>query len=205
MADPSDPTSDQLALAKAGDVEAMTALFHEHRARLKRIVDIRLDPRVATRVDASDVLQDTFLDMCNRVEEFTRGDLPFFLWVRLKLGHRLTDLHRFHLRHRRTVAREVSIHRAAMPAASTASLASQLLGRATTASKAVMKTEQAAQLQRVLNSMGETDREVLVLRHFEDLSNAETAQVLEISQNAASNRYVRALKRLKLAMDVIQP
>ena len=204
MEGPSDTSIDQLALAKAGDVDAITALFHEHRARLKRIVEIRLDPRVAARVDASDVLQDTFLDLCNRVDEFTTGDLPFFLWVRLKLGHRLTDLHRFHLRHRRTVAREVSIHRAVMPAASTASLASQLLGRITSASNALMKTEQAAQLQQVLNSMDEIDREVLVLRHFEDLSNAETAQVLEISQNAASNRYVRALKRLKVAMDTIQ-
>ena len=106
--------------------------------------------------------------------------------------------HRFHLgTQKRSARREISLFRGAMPLASSASLASKLLGRATSASNAAMRAEARVRVQEVLNSMDEIDREVLVLRHFEDLSNAETATLLGISQNAASNRHVRALKRLK--------
>ena len=202
MDDPTDIASGLLQQAKSGDLSAVGRLFDQHRARLRRIIEIRLDPRLEARIDPSDVLQEAYVDLHNRIHEFMDGDLPFFLWVRLKIGHRLTDLHRFHLRHKRDAGREVSIARATMPAASSVAIASQLLGRLTSVSQAAIREEFLAHVQNVLNTMDEIDREVIVLRHFEDLSNAETAQVLEISQNAASNRYVRALRRLKSAMDV---
>ena len=201
--DSSTGTSESALLerAKAGDTAAVGHLFDRHRARLRRLVDIRLDPRLAGRLDPSDVLQDVYVDLHTRTVEYETGDLPFFLWLRLKVGHRLVDLHRFHLgAQMRDAGREISLHRGPIPLASTASLASQLLGRLTTASDAVVRAENRLRVQDALNSMDAIDREVLVLRHFEDLTNAETATVLSISQKAASNRYVRALRRLKDAL-----
>ena len=114
---------------------------------------------------------------------------------------RLIDLHRFHLgAQKRSARREISLFRGAMPMASSASLASKLLGKTTSVSNAAMRAEARVRVQEALNGMEDIDREVLVLRHFEDLSNVETATLLGISQNAASNRYVRALKRFKEAL-----
>jgi len=197
-----DVESDQLIRrAKMGDVAAVGILLEHYRARLKRIIQIRIDPRLQGRIDPSDVLQDTYIDVHNRIGELTDGDLPFFLWLRLKLAHRLTDLHRFHFRKKRHSAGEVSIAGAAMPNASSASVASLLVGALTSPSDAAARAEAAERIEAVLNSMDEVDREVIVLRHFEDLSNSETATVLNLSQNAASNRYVRALRKLKASLD----
>lgn len=202
MAGVSEPDSQLLRAAKRGEADAAAKLFDRHRSRLRRVVEIRLDQRLSGRIDPSDVLQDVFIDVHQRIHEFEQGDLPFFLWLRLKVGHRLTDLHRFHLgAQKRTVTREVSLHRGPLPIASSASLASQLLGKLTSATNAAIRAETRLRIQEVLNSMEEIDREVLVLRHFEDLSNSETAQVLALSKTAASNRYVRALRRMKEAID----
>ncbi|MEM9412010.1 MAG: sigma-70 family RNA polymerase sigma factor [Planctomycetota bacterium] len=191
--------------AKRGDQNAIAELFAQHRQRLKTIIEIRMDPRLAGRVDPSDVLQETYIDVNNLIHEFRDGDLPFFLWLRLKVGHRLSYLHRYHLAtQKRTAFREISLVTGPMPAASSISLASQLMGRITTASNAAIRAETRLRLQEALNKMSEIDREVLVLRHFEDLTNIETAQVLKISQTAASNRYIRALKKLKDVMTPIE-
>jgi RNA polymerase sigma-70 factor (ECF subfamily) len=192
-----------LEAAKRGEAEALAQLINLHRDRLRRMVEIRLDDRLAGRIDPSDVLQEAFLDVQKRIHELRDTALPFFLWLRLKVGNRLIDLHRFHLGARRSVRREVSLQRGAMPMASSASLASQLFGKVTSASNAAMRAEARLRVQEVLNGMDDIDREVLVLRHFEDLSNVETAAVLNISQNAASNRYVRALRRLKEALAAV--
>ena len=189
---------DLVERAKQGDTEAVAALFNEHRNRLRRMIEIRMDPRLAGRIDPSDILQETYVDLHKLLHEFKEGDLPFFLWLRLKVGHRLTHAHRFHLgAQKRSAFREVSLVNGPFPAASSVSLASQLMGRFTSASNAAMRAETRLKLQEALNQMDEIDREVLVLRHFEELTNAETAQLLSISPNAASNRYVRALTRLK--------
>lgn len=199
---PYDGQSELLRRAKGGELAAVAALFELHRKRLRRLIEIRLDGRLAGRVDPSDVLQDTFVDIQHRIQEYEEGDLPFYLWLRLRVGNRLTDLHRFHLRsQRRSAQREVSLCRGAMPWASSASLASQLLGKISTPSNAAIRAEMCARVQDALNGMEVIDREVLVLRHFEDLSNRETARVLGISPSAASNRYVRALGRLKSVID----
>ncbi|MEZ6135002.1 MAG: sigma-70 family RNA polymerase sigma factor [Pirellulaceae bacterium] len=190
-----------LERAKAGDTAAVGKLFDRHRDRLKRLVQLRLDSRLARRLDPSDVLQDVYVDLHTRIVEYETSDLPFFLWLRLKVGHRLVDLHRYHLgAQKRDAGREISLHRGPIPLASTASLASQLMGRLTSASNAVVRAENRLRVQDALNSMDTIDREVLVLRHFEDLTNSEVATVLAISQKAASNRYVRALRRLRAAL-----
>ena len=194
-------TEKLLDRVRDGDQNAIAELFAEHRRRLRTMIEIRMDPRLAGRVDPSDVLQDAYIDINNLIHEFREGDLPFFLWLRLKVGHRLSYLHRYHLgTKKRSAFREVSLVTGPMPAASSISLASQLMGRVTTASNAAIRAETRLRLQEALNKMDEIDREVLVLRHFEDLTNIETAQVFQISQTAASNRYIRALKKLKDVM-----
>ena len=124
--------------------------------------------------------------------------MPFYLWLRSLTGQKLIDMHRQHLGAKmRDAAQEVSLYRGALPQASSVSLAAQLLGRLTSASRAAIRAETQIRVQEALNSMDPMDREVLTLRHFEMLSNEEAAQVLGLSKSAASNRYIRALKRMK--------
>jgi RNA polymerase sigma-70 factor (ECF subfamily) len=190
--EPSDP-------APPADVEALTALFVRHRERLRRMVRLRLDRRLLGRVDPSDVLQEAYLDIARRAEEYLENPtMPPFLWLRFLTAQKLAALHRQHLgAQARDAGREVSLHRGALPQATSISIAHQLLGRLTSASQAAIRAELQTRLQVVLNGMDPVDREVLALRHFEELSNAETAEVLGLQKSAASNRYIRALRRLK--------
>jgi RNA polymerase sigma-70 factor (ECF subfamily) len=201
MSDPAgDVNQEILQSALAGDESALAALFDAYRDRLKRMIRLRLDRRLSGRVDSSDVLQEAYLDVRKRIAEYARDPaaMPFHLWLRLIAGQRLTDVHRFHLGSQmRDAGMEVSLHRGPYPQASSVSLAAQLLGRMTSASKAAIRAEHKLIVQEALNGMDPIDREVLALRHFEHLSNDETAQVLGLSKSAASNRYIRALKRLK--------
>jgi RNA polymerase sigma-70 factor (ECF subfamily) len=188
-----------LERALGGDCGALAELFEGYRGRLEQMVRLRLDRRLQGRLDPADVLQEAYLDVARRFPEY-RADpaLPFFLWLRLLTGQRLVDLHRQHLGTKmRDAGLEVSLHRGHFPRASSASLAELLLGRLTTASRAAIRAETQRRVQEALNSMDPIDREVLVLRHFEMLSNEETAQVLGLKPSAASNRHLRALKRLK--------
>lgn len=188
--------------ARGGDRDALNQLFERHRARLRRMVDMRLDSRLQARIDASDVIQEAYLEVVERLPEyFDAPRLPFFLWLRLIVGERMMKLHRAHLGTRmRDVGREISLYRGALPAASSAALAAQLLGKYTSPTQAAVRAERMLRLQEALNSLEEMDREVLTLRHFEELSVAETAQVLDIGISAAAKRYVRALKRLKVIL-----
>jgi RNA polymerase sigma-70 factor (ECF subfamily) len=184
---------------RAGDQQALDDLFARHRGRLRRMVEMRLDWRLQARIDASDVLQEAFLEVATRLEEYLDNPaLPLFLWLRLIVGERLTRLHRHHLGVKmRDAGREVSLYREALPAASSAALAAQLLGKHTSPTQAAVRAERMLRLQEALNSLDPIDREVLSLRHFEELTRAETARVLGIEEAAAAKRYVRALKRLK--------
>jgi RNA polymerase sigma-70 factor, ECF subfamily len=195
-----DDTSLLFRRALAGDESALASLFDGHRERLRRMIRLRLDRRLSGRVDSSDVLQEAYLEVRKRIAEYARDTaaLPFPLWLRLMAGQKLTDIHRFHLgTQMRDAGQEVSLHRGPFPQASSISLAAQLLGRLTSASKAAIRAEHKLIVQEALNGMDPIDREVLTLRHFEHLSNDETALVLGLSKSAASNRYIRALKRLK--------
>ena len=192
-------TDDLLQKARTGDAAALGALFAHHRDRLRQMVRLRLDRRLQGRVDPSDVLQDAYLDLAARLPDYARErPMPTYLWLRLVTGQRLAQVHRQHLgAAMRDAGREVSLYRGALPQASSASLAAQLLGRFTTASQAAIRAERQLQLQEILNGLDELDREILALRHFEGLSNGEAAQVLGLSKTAANNRYIRALGRLR--------
>ena len=191
-----------LRRAAAGARGALDALFATHQKRLKQMIRLRLSPRLRGRVDASDVFQDACLDAARRIDEYLRQpEAPFFLWLRQITGQRLIDVHRRHLgAGRRDAGREVCLHGGSLPAATSESLAAQLLGHLTTPSQAAVKAEMRTRLQDVLNGMDPVDREVLALRHFEHLDNAETARTLGISESGASSRYVRALRRLRSAL-----
>jgi RNA polymerase sigma-70 factor (ECF subfamily) len=199
MGQDSDDSEELLRRAAAGDQAALAALWERHRARLRQMVRLRLDRRLQGRVDPSDILQEAYLDLADRLPDYARDrPMPTYLWLRLVTGQRLGQIHRQHLgAAMRDAGREVSLYRGALPAASSASLAARLLGRFTTASQAAVRAERQVQLQEVLNGMEALDREILALRHFEGLSNGESAEVLGLSKTAANNRYIRALGRLR--------
>lgn len=195
----SSETMDLIQRARSGDEDALNAIFARHRDRLRRMVEIRLDRRLAGRVDASDVIQEAYLEVAQRLEGYLRDpQLPLFVWLRLVLGERLIKLHRQHLgTQMRDAGREVSLFREALPAASSAALAAQLLGKLTSPTQATIRAERLLRLQEALNTLDPMDREILALRHFEELTRAEAAQVLGIEEGAAAKRYIRALRRLK--------
>jgi RNA polymerase sigma-70 factor (ECF subfamily) len=188
-----------LARAAEDDAAAVGRLFELHRDRLRRLVHLRMDHRLRGRLDPSDVLQDAFLEYARSLPEYVKNpEAPFYLWLRCITGRKLQALHRRHLGTRmRDAGREVSLHRGTFPEASSVSLAAQLLGKLTAPSQAMLRAELQLHVQQALNEMEPVDREVLALRHYEQLNNQETAQVLGLSEAAASIRFIRALRRLK--------
>jgi RNA polymerase sigma-70 factor, ECF subfamily len=191
--------SSLLQQIKDGNEHALVELFTRHRDRLKRMVRIRLDRRLQGRVDPSDVIQEAHIEVLRRAGEYVQNPaMPAFLWLRFLTGERLLHVHRRHLGTlMRDAGMEVSLQQGALPQATSISLAALLLGRLTSPTRAAQRAEMQLRLQTVLNQMDPIDREVLTLRHFEELSNSETARVLGLEKTAASNRYIRALKRLK--------
>jgi RNA polymerase sigma-70 factor (ECF subfamily) len=196
---------DLIRRAAGGDAGALAELWGRHHGRLRRMVALRLDRRLQGRVDPSDVLQEAYLDLSDRVPDYARDrPMPAYLWMRLVAGQRLMQVHRRHLGAAiRDAGREVSLHRGPLPPASSASLAAHLLGRVTSASEAAVRAERRLQLQEALNAMDPADREVLALRHFEELTNGEVATLLGLAKTAASNRYIRALGRLRSLLEAI--
>jgi RNA polymerase sigma-70 factor (ECF subfamily) len=199
--DPDD--SELIGGAAAGDNGALAALWERHRDRLRQMIRLRLDRRLQSRVDPSDVLQEAYLDLAARLPDYARDRaMPIFLWLRLIAGQRLMQVHRRHLgTELRDAGREISIHHGAMPQASSASLAARLLGHFTTASQAAVKAERRLRLQQAINEMDHIDREIIALRHFEELTNGEAAEILGLSKATASKRYVRALTRLQAILE----
>jgi RNA polymerase sigma-70 factor (ECF subfamily) len=155
-----------------------------------RMVRLRLNRQLQGRIDDSDILQEALLEAAKRLPEYLADKpLPFFIWLRHITGQKLIDAHRRHLGDNiRDAAHEISLHRGAMPAASSASLAAQLLGRLISPSQAAIKAEAGLRVQKVLNGMDPIDREALALRHFEQLNNAEVATTLGINESTASSR-----------------
>jgi RNA polymerase sigma-70 factor (ECF subfamily) len=193
----------QLERAREGDRSAVGALFEGHRVRLERMVRLRLHPRLRGRVDEADIVQDTFLEAARRIDHYLeRAAMPFFLWLRFLANQRLQALCREHLGTlKRDARREISIDNGTYPEASSEAIAAQLLGKLTTPSQAAVRAEMKARLTASLESMDPGDREIIALRHFEELAHAEAAQLLGIDESAASRRYLRAIKRLKEILD----
>jgi RNA polymerase sigma-70 factor (ECF subfamily) len=185
--------------AASGDPGSWAELMARYRSRLRWMVSFRLDPRLQGRVDPSDVVQEVCLEAWQHLGSYVKQpDTPFFLWLRAVAGHKLGDLHRHHLgAQMRDARREVSLNHRSLPEATSAALAAQLLGRLTRPSEAAIRAERKVQLQTALDAMDPIDREVLALRHFEQLTVSEAAAALGIKEKAAGMRYVRALRRLK--------
>jgi RNA polymerase sigma-70 factor, ECF subfamily len=198
-ADSSSEPDRLLQRAAGGDEESWGTLLTRHEERLRRMVAFRMDQRLQGRIDPLDVIQDAYLEASQHRAEYLRQPaIPFLLWLRGIVGNKLRELHRRHLgTQMRDAGRDVSLFRGTMPEATSAALAAQLLGHATRPSEAAVRAEAKNFLQAALNAMDPIDREVLALRHFEQLTPAETAQVLGIKEKAAGMRYVRAIKRLK--------
>lgn len=206
MSGPGSDTSITLARrAMDGDPAGWDALIGRVEGRLRRMVAARLDPRLRGRFDPSDVLQDAYFEASARLGEYVREPkLPFFLWMRQMTGHFLGRLHRDHLgRQCRDAAREVPLDRIDTPDASSAALAGLLVGREGRPSELAVQAERRRRVRELLEGMQRLDREVLALRHFEQLSRAEAAAVLGISEAAVAKRYLRALERLRESMDAL--
>ena len=183
---------------RQGEAAAMAELFARHRPRLWRMVHFRLSRQLHGRVDADDVLQEAYLAAARRIEHYAKGGFTSaFLWLRVVVQQTLVDVHRRHLgAAKRDAGREVALY-GHYPQATSASLAIQLVGDWTSPSQAAARGELLDRVQAAIASMNPLDQEILALRHFEELTNAEAAQSLGIEPKAASIRYVRALQRLK--------
>jgi RNA polymerase sigma-70 factor (ECF subfamily) len=191
--------SELVRRAVSGDQAAFSDLLARHRERLRRMVALRLDCRLRGRVDASDIIQDAYMDAAAGLPEYARrGEMSFFLWLRWLTGMKIHAAHRKHLGFQvRDAGREISLERGVMPQATSAAIAARLIGRLTSASAIAMRQERKVRLQEALEAMDPIDREILVLRHFEELTNGEAAQSLGIQESAASKRYIRALRKIK--------
>jgi RNA polymerase sigma-70 factor (ECF subfamily) len=199
---PTDNSSSTLRIlteSLAGDSQAWSRLIEKNEPRLMRMITLRLDQRLHRRIDSADVLQETYIEAWSHLSEYlSEPKVSFFVWLRSIAGHKLMSLHRRHLgANRRDARREVSLYRGALPETTSAALAAQLIDRFTRPSEEAMLAELRLRLETALDRLEPIDREVLALRHFEHLTNVEVAEALGIATTAASNRYVRALKRLR--------
>ena len=192
-------TLELLQRADQGDREALNGLFSRHRGRLERMVSLRMAEALRGRVDPADVVQESLMEASCRLPEFLASpDVPFFIWLRFLTNQNLMKMHRHHLgTQARDPRREVSLYARATPPATTEALAAQLLGQLSTPSEKFAAVELKLKLQEALNTMHPQDREIVALRHYEQLSNVECAQELGIQTAAASKRYIRALDRLR--------
>ena len=183
----------------AGDRQALSEAFTLHRERLWRMISFRMDRRLRGRVDPDDILQEAYLNAEQRIGYFgSDAGHSIFIWFRLIVGQTLVDAHRRHLAaEMRDASREISMQRSPQVQSTSLSLAEQLAGSITSPSLAARRSEVSGQLIAALDTMDPIDQEIIALRHFEDLSNTEVAEVLDIKPTAASNRYVRAIARLR--------
>lgn len=183
-----------LRRVRSGDRDALVALFDYYRPRLEQMLRLRMDVRVAARFDISDVLQEAYLDAARQIQNYLQQQqVAVYVWLRQLAWERLLNLQRQHLGAKcRAVAREVPL-----PAESSALLAKALLAQPPSPSQALLQEELRHRLQRALEKLKPPDREVILMRHYEDMSNSEVAQVLGLSASAATMRYGRTLFRLK--------
>lgn len=197
----------ELAILESNGPQALADLFSRFQPRLDKMVRFRLDQRLWGRVDPADVLQEAYLEAAARLDAYlARRDAPVFVWLRSMTEQVLINVHRRHLGAKIRDARaEVSMYRKPSGQATSFCLAARLIGNLTSPSQAAIREEMIDQLRKAFDTMDPIDREVLALRHFEELTNNEVAEILGLQKAAASNRYVRALKRLKTVMMKVNP
>lgn len=183
--------------------EALAKYFSMVQERLRRVVNFRLDYRLSGRVSESDVIQETFVRAAQRIDSFVqKDDMPFFVWLRLEVSQKLHEVHRHHFgAEKRDIRKEIKLAENAADSGRTSmQLAAHIVAQLTSPSRLIERAEQIVMLEKTLNEMNELDREIIALRNFEELSNVETAKILDIEPAAASKRYLRALKRLRQIM-----
>ena len=188
-----------LAEARDGRAGAVDELLGQVREPLRRVIDLRLDPVLARRIDASDIVQDVLIEANRRLSEYLKSpDMPFHLWVRHLAQDRIIDTHRRHrVAQRRSLDREQPIARPAWADESENSLISQLIDAEKTPASAAIQGELARRLATAINDLAEDDREIILMRHHEQLANQDVAKLLGLTEAAASMRYLRALRRLR--------
>ncbi|HUE96829.1 MAG TPA: sigma-70 family RNA polymerase sigma factor [Longimicrobiaceae bacterium] len=182
-----------------GDREALARFLESYRERLRRLIRYRLDAPLRGRLDESDIVQEALHDSLEKIDRYLRGpSLPLFLWLRLNALEKLVQARRRHLgTKKRDARREVRLDGRYFAPATSEVLAKELVARAgATPAETLSHDEQRRQVEAMLASMDELDREIIELRHFEELGNGEVARLLGISETAASSRYFRALERL---------
>lgn len=199
----SSETQELLARATDGDAAAVNALLERHRAALRRMVDLRLDRGVQRRVDASDIVQDVLVEASRRLPEYLQGrSLPFHLWLRHIARDRLIDAYRRHRgAARRSTDREQYLGAVVSADESALDLLAQLGDGQLTPAAAATQRELLERFQTAVEALDEPDREVILMRHFELLSNQETAEALGLTAPAAGMRYLRAMRRLRVLLD----
>ena len=189
---------DLLRHAQGGNEDALNEVLIKHRDRLRRMVAVRMNQKLQGRVDASDVIQDTFIEASRALDSFLENPtMPVFVWLRRLAGEKLIQAHRSHLGAQKRAAGREQQNYGGAPAATSQSLAIQLAANMTSPSQAAQKNEAKDQLMAALENMDDMDREILTLRHFEHLSSRETADVVGMSYEAVKKRYVRALDKLQ--------
>jgi RNA polymerase sigma-70 factor (ECF subfamily) len=198
----SPPTQELLDNARQGDAAAVERLLTLHRDPVRRMIGLRLDPAIAARVDASDVVQEVLLEASRRLNDYLRQPvMPFHLWLRHIARDHIIDAHRRHRQaQRRGVDREQPMIPAAFADHSSIELAAQLCDHERTPASAAIQQELERRLHTAIAGLNEDDREVILMRHFENLSNQEVAVELGLTEAAASMRYLRALRRLRAAL-----
>jgi RNA polymerase sigma-70 factor, ECF subfamily len=197
-------TQDLLDQVRSGNNQAAERLLANHRESMRRMIDLRLDPAIAARVDASDVVQEVLLEASRRLDAYLREPkMPFHLWLRHIAKDHIVDAHRrHHLAHKRGVDREQAMVPAALAGTSSIDLAAQFCDPELTPASAAMQQELERRLHAAIAKLDEDDREIILLRHFEQLSNQEVAALHGLSEAAASMRQLRALRRLR---ELLQP
>lgn len=188
--------SDELQRLRTEGEAVVAELFARYSERLERLVEFRLDARVRSRVDPADVLQEAFIEIARRINDYlVRPEVSFFVWIRQITLQTLIGMQRRHFGQKRDPKQEVAFPNTGSDATSY-SIAQAICAQQTSPSRAAMRAEEIQHLHAALAEMDETDREVLALRHFEHLGNNEVAEALGLTATAASNRYVRAMTRL---------
>jgi RNA polymerase sigma-70 factor (ECF subfamily) len=195
------PNDTQILLdqARDGDVAAVDQLLARHREPVRRLIDLRLDPAIVQRLDASDVVQDVLLEASRRLQEYLKNPaMPFHLWLRHIAKDHIIDAHRrHHQAQKRGVHREQPLARPGWMDRSSMELAGQLMDPERTPASAAIQEELQRRLHAALQQLDDDDREVILMRHFEQLGNQEVADALQLSEAAASMRYLRAIRRLR--------
>ena len=197
-------TQELLAQAKKGDADAVDQLLAKHREPIRRMIDLRLDPAIVQRLDASDVVQEVLIEASRRLKEYLKAPpMPFHLWLRHIAKDHLIDAHRrHHQAQKRGVNREQPIHRPAYGDHSSLELAGQLLDQDLTPASAAIQAEMQRRLHEAIGQLDDDDREVILMRHYETLANQEVAAALGLTEAAASMRYLRAVRKLR---DLLTP